>query len=132
MKIPELKAFDGASSSMELENLIWDMETYFMAIKVPESKKVTLMTIYLSSDAKLWWWTHVQDAFCSCHTTIKTWDALKRELKEQFLPNNSSWMAKDTLGRLKYEGTMREYVKQFSSLIIDVVDMAETDSCTHS
>lgn len=55
MKIPKSKSFDGARSSKELENFIWDMETYFAAAKVLESKKVTVTTMYLSSDAKLWW-----------------------------------------------------------------------------
>ena len=36
-------------------------------------------------------------------------------MKEQFLPNNTSWIARDELKRLKHERSVREYVKSFSS-----------------
>jgi hypothetical protein len=58
---------------------------------------------------------------------IETWEALKQELKEQFLPSNSSWVARDALAKLKHDGSVREYVKKFSSLMLDVTDMSETD-----
>lgn len=38
-KVPEPKSFSGARSAKELENFLWDMETYFSASKVPEEEK---------------------------------------------------------------------------------------------
>jgi hypothetical protein len=46
--------------------------------------------------------------------TIETWDRLKQELKEQFLPNNMSWLAREDLKKLKQDKLMKDYVKDFS------------------
>ena len=56
---------------------------------------------------------------------VETWNVLKKELKDQFLPYNSSWVARELLRRLKQMGTTWEYVKQFSSLMLDIRDMSD-------
>ncbi|KAL0292386.1 UNVERIFIED_CONTAM: hypothetical protein Sangu_3254400 [Sesamum angustifolium] len=58
---------------------------------------------------------------------IETWEVLKKELKDQFLPCNTSWLARESLRNLKHTGTVREFVKEFSSLMLDVRDMSEED-----
>ncbi|KAL0343011.1 UNVERIFIED_CONTAM: hypothetical protein Sangu_1188500 [Sesamum angustifolium] len=50
---------------------------------------------------------------------IETWEVLKKELKDQFLPCNTSWLARESLRNLKHTGTVREFVKEFSSLMLD-------------
>ncbi|KAA0060207.1 uncharacterized protein E5676_scaffold767G00920 [Cucumis melo var. makuwa] len=52
---------------------------------VTEEAKVTLMTMHLSEDAKLWWrsrYVDMQEERCM----IDTWDALKKEIHSQFFP----------------------------------------------
>ena len=58
---------------------------------------------------------------------IDSWEALKKELKEQFLPTNIAWVARDSLKKLKHTGIVREYVKTFSSLMLDIKNMPEED-----
>ena len=58
---------------------------------------------------------------------IDLWKALKKELKNQFLPTNTAWGARDTLKKLKQTGTMREYVKMFSSLMLDIKNMLKEE-----
>jgi hypothetical protein len=68
-------------------------------------------------------------------------------MKEQFLPNNTSWIIREELKKLKHERIVREYVKiireelkklkherlvreyvkSFSSLILDIVNISEED-----
>ena len=36
---------------------------------------------------------------------------------------NTTWMAKESLKKLKQTGSVREYMNEFSSLIIDIEDM---------
>ncbi|CAL5388391.1 unnamed protein product [Camellia sinensis] len=55
IKVPDPKAFAGNRSAKELENFLWDMEQYFKAAHVPEGEKVTITSMYLTGDAKLWW-----------------------------------------------------------------------------
>ncbi|KAH7837086.1 hypothetical protein Vadar_009350 [Vaccinium darrowii] len=89
MKVPEQKSFGGARNAKELENFLWDMEQYFPATRVLEGEKVTITAMYLMGDAKLWWRTRSEDEVCQ---KIETWEMLKKELKEQFCPYNSSWI----------------------------------------
>ena len=44
---------------------------------------------------------------------VKTWNVLKKELKDQFLPCNSSWIARESLRRLKHTCLVRDDVKEF-------------------
>ncbi|KAK4422091.1 hypothetical protein Salat_2160100 [Sesamum alatum] len=57
----------------------------------------------------------------------ETWDVLKKELKDQFVPCNTSWLARESPRKLKYSGSMRDCVKEFSSLMLDVQEMSEEE-----
>ncbi|KAA0040334.1 uncharacterized protein E5676_scaffold142G004340 [Cucumis melo var. makuwa] len=125
--IPEPKPFCGARDAKALENYIFDLEQYFRATNtVTEEAKVTLATMHMSEDAKLWWrsrFVDMQEGRC----TIDTWDALKRELCSQFFPENVEILAPRKLRDLKHTGSIREYVKQFAGLMLDIRDMSEKD-----
>ncbi|XP_070049418.1 uncharacterized protein [Nicotiana tomentosiformis] len=128
VKIPEPKAFGGARSARELENFLWDMEQYFHVIRVKDEKeKVTLTSMYLSEDAKLWWRTRVAEDESLGRPKIESWERLRKELKDQFLPNNTSWITRDKLKRLKHTGSVRAYVKEFISLMLSISNMSEED-----
>ncbi|KAA0055407.1 uncharacterized protein E5676_scaffold1428G00300 [Cucumis melo var. makuwa] len=59
--------------------------------------------------------------------TIDTWDDLKRELCSQFFPENVEILARRKLRELKHTGSIREYVKRFMGLMLDIRDMSEKD-----
>ncbi|CAA7389239.1 unnamed protein product [Spirodela intermedia] len=80
--------------------------------------------MYLSSDTKLWWLTRTEDL---ARPTIESWEDFVRELKKQFLPTNNACMAGEALRRLRHTGTVREYVKHFASLMLDVKNMSDED-----
>ena len=63
------------------------MEQYFLAVRAEERVKVTMATMYLSGDAKLWWRTKY-DGIQHGRCTIDNWEDLKRELKAQFFLEN--------------------------------------------
>jgi hypothetical protein len=46
-------------------------------------------------------------------------DSYGKKLKEQLLSNNTSWLAQEDLKKLKQDKLVRDYVKEFSSLILD-------------
>ncbi|XP_031745591.1 uncharacterized protein LOC116406038 isoform X1 [Cucumis sativus] len=127
IKIPEPKPFCGPRDAKALENFIFDIERYFKATNtVAEEAKVTLATMHLSEDAKLWWrsrYIDIQEGRC----VIDTWDSLKRELRSQFFPENVDILARWKLWELKHTGTIRKYVKQFAGLMLDISDMTEKD-----
>jgi hypothetical protein len=88
--------------------------------------------MYLTGDAKLWWRTQMKDAASAGRPSIETWKELRKELRDQFLPYNKAWVARDALKKLKHTISMREYVKQFWSLMLDIKDMSKVNSCTIS
>ena len=120
VRVLELKGFDGARSAKELENFLWDMEQLFRATQVADEEKVSITGVYLLGDAKLWWRTRLKGDAESGRPQISTWETLKRELKEQFLPTNVAWLARESLRRLKQIETLRDYVKEFNSLMLDI------------
>ncbi|KAA0067733.1 uncharacterized protein E6C27_scaffold352G00520 [Cucumis melo var. makuwa] len=127
VKISEPKPFCGARDAKALKNYIFDLEKYFKATNtVTEEAKVTLAMMHLSEDVKLWWrsqYADMQEGRC----TIDTWDALKGELRSQLFPENVEILARRKLHELKYTGNIREYVKQFAGLMLDIRDMSEKD-----
>lgn len=46
-------------------------------------------------------------------------------MKDLFLLNNKTWVARESLKRLRHIGFVREYVKEFSSLMLEIKDMLE-------
>ncbi|KAA0034901.1 uncharacterized protein E6C27_scaffold103G00290 [Cucumis melo var. makuwa] len=127
VKVPELRPFCRVRDAKALENFIFDLEQYFKATNtVIEEAKVTLTTMYLCEDAKLWWrsrYMDIQEGRCS----IDTWDVLKKELRSLFFPENVEILARRKLCDLKHTGKIREYVKQFAGLMLDICDMSEKD-----
>ncbi|KAK0596346.1 hypothetical protein LWI29_014804 [Acer saccharum] len=83
--------------------------------------------MYLGGDVKLWWRTRLMDDLSAGRPKIDKWESLKKELKDQFLPCNTSWLARENLKKLKQSGSVRDYVKDFSSLMLDIQNMLEED-----
>ena len=127
VKVPEPKRFDEIRSAKELENFMWDMEQFFRAAQVADEEKVSITGMYLMGDTKLWWRMRLEGDAESSRPQISTWKTLKQELKEQFLPTNAAWLARESLRTLKQTGIVRDYIKEFSSLMLDSKNMSEED-----
>ncbi|KAK4386098.1 hypothetical protein Sango_2480400 [Sesamum angolense] len=56
---------------------------------------------------------------------IETREVLKKELNYQFIPCNTNWVARESLRNLRHTGMVREFVKEFNSLMLDVRDMSK-------
>ncbi|KAF2288675.1 hypothetical protein GH714_010250 [Hevea brasiliensis] len=97
---PRAQVFRGARDAREVDNFIFNMELYFTAIKN-------------DSDASQ----------CS----IVTWDDFKKALKAQFYLENVAYNERCKLAELQYTGSIREYVRSFTALMLDIKDMSEAD-----
>ncbi|KAK2997876.1 hypothetical protein RJ639_025276 [Escallonia herrerae] len=102
-------------------------EQYFRAIRVDsEEIKVSMATMYLVGDAKLWWrkkYVEIEDGSC----VINTWDILKREIKSQFFVENTAFNARKALLECKHTGSVWEYCQAFSALMLDISNMSAID-----
>ena len=61
VRVHEPEGFNGNKNAKELENFLWDMEQFFKAAHIPNGEKVSITNMYLTSDAKLWWRTRMED-----------------------------------------------------------------------
>ncbi|KAL6335411.1 hypothetical protein AAG906_029654 [Vitis piasezkii] len=75
VRVLELKGFNDNRNTKELENFLWDMEQFFKVAHIPDGEKVSI-------------------------TAFTTWETLKKEFKDQFLPTNTTWEAGEALKRL--------------------------------
>lgn len=125
MKVPEPSRYEGKRDPKALDNFLWSVERYFEAMHVEDdASKICTATMYLSDDAVLWWRRRQEDikkGLCS----IATWDEFKRDLKRQFYPENVEELAMKKLRGLRQTGTIRDYISQYSSLMLEIPDMEE-------
>ncbi|KAL0449095.1 UNVERIFIED_CONTAM: hypothetical protein Slati_1465900, partial [Sesamum latifolium] len=98
LRISEPKAYGGARDAKEVENFLFDMEQYFLAANVEdEARKVSTATMYLTA------------------------------IRVQFFPKNVEYNARRALRKLEHTGSIQDYVKAFSALMLDIRDMLEKD-----
>ena len=51
----EPKKFEGTRSAKDLENFIWDIQEYFVVANIPEERQVSMASVFMTGDAKLWY-----------------------------------------------------------------------------
>ncbi|KAL8097590.1 hypothetical protein AgCh_030643 [Apium graveolens] len=71
--------------------------------------------------------THIDSDVGVYSPEITMFEALTKKLKEQFLPPNASWLARESLRNFKQMVIVRDYVKEFSSLLLDIKNMLDED-----
>ncbi|RVW12084.1 hypothetical protein CK203_087328 [Vitis vinifera] len=119
--------FSGKRDANELDNFLCHMERYFKAIALTdEATKVRTATLYLTDIATLWWrrrFANMEKGIC----TIEMWEDFKREIKRQFYPEDVAYLARENMRRLKHTCSIRYYVKEFSSLMLEIPNMTEEE-----
>ena len=125
MEVPKPHTFSGNRDAKELDNFLWHMERYFEAIALTnEAAKVRTATLYLTDNATLWWrrrFLEIEKGTC----TIDTCADFKREIKKHFYPEDVEYLARKKIKYLKHTGSIRDYVKEFSSLMLEALGMNE-------
>ena len=127
VEVSKPHTFTGKRDAKELDNYLWHMERYFEAIALTdEATKVRTATLYLTDNATLWWrrrFMEIEKGLC----TIDTWADFKREIKKQFYPEDVGYMARRKIKHLRHMGSIRDYVNEFSSLMLEAPDMNENE-----
>lgn len=127
MEVPKPKPFVGKRDAKEVENFIWQMEQFFEGCNlVDEAAKVRQASYYLSDVASLWWRRKQADIEKGLYR-IDTWEEFRRELKRHFYPENVVYEAKKKLRELKHKGSIAEYVKEFTTLMLQIPSMSDED-----
>ncbi|KAK8292025.1 hypothetical protein V6Z12_D06G095200 [Gossypium hirsutum] len=122
--VPKPERFNGAQSARDVDNFLWEMEQYFRAIGIEDDAiKVNTTSIYFTDVALLWWCRRSTDEKRGGNA-IETWEEFQREVKKQFYLQYTEKEARAELYRLTQQGTVREYVRAFSELILQISDLS--------
>ncbi|KAK3033801.1 hypothetical protein RJ639_034372 [Escallonia herrerae] len=120
-KMPEPKSYDRTGEARQMDDFFWHLERYFEALDIDyEEEKVQTAIMYLTDTTALWWMHRYTDG-----REVKTWEKFQRELKRQFYPKSVKDMAMINLRRLRQKGSVREYVKEYSALMLKIPEMSE-------
>ncbi|KAE8658956.1 GEM-like protein 1 [Hibiscus syriacus] len=94
VKVPEPQWYGETRDDKEFENFLFDIEKYFKVMQAnSEEDKVSMASLYIAGDAKIWWRSKFVDGVCS----INTWNDLKKELKKTFFPENMEYNARKNI-----------------------------------
>ena len=127
MEVLKPHTFSGKRDVKEMDNFLWHMEHYFEAITLMyEATKVRTTILYLIDNDTLWWrkrFVDIEKGAC----TIEACEDFKREIKKQFYPEDVAYMARKNMRHLMCTCLIRDYVKEFSSLMLEIPNMTEEE-----
>jgi hypothetical protein len=125
--VPPPKEFDRKRDAMEFEDFLWRIEKYFKATHMEdEEDKIETATSYLTGNAAIWWRRRHADIESGL-VRIDSWADLKGELKVKFYPSNVADEAREKLRELKHKGSISEYVKEFTNLVLQIPTLSDDD-----
>ncbi|VFQ66115.1 unnamed protein product [Cuscuta campestris] len=128
LDIPRSKSYKGSRNAKELDNFIWSMEQYFRALAISEEKRKVDMASLFLEDTAMVWWRRRQGDMEKGTCTIDTWAEFRSELKKQFYPSNVEEKAQGKLRRLQHKGSIREYVKEFTEVLLEIPDYPDKEA----
>jgi hypothetical protein len=119
--------FFGGKDAEQLDSWLFSMCEYFELIGLKDDEqRIRLAGTYLRSSATTWYRTARGDAVPESER-VKTWDQFVKEIRSNFCPLNMTKIARDRLVHLHQTDTLREYVRSFRTLVLDIPSMAEDE-----
>lgn len=126
--MPRPKVFRGNRNAKDFDTFWWSLERYLSAIGMERDKdRITTAAFYLEDNAQVWWRRKLMEmdkGLC----TVETWQQFKKLLKDQFYPSNVQEEAWGKLRRLQHKGSISEYVKNFTELVLELDNYPEEEA----
>ncbi|KAL4577739.1 hypothetical protein LXL04_013867 [Taraxacum kok-saghyz] len=127
VEAPKPTKYEGKRDPKILDEFFWSVECYFNATGIKDDKtKIDTAVLYLSENAALWWRRkhgEIEKGLCK----MDSWGEFKRQLKRQFCPHNATEMAMKKLRGMKQMGSIKDYVADFTALMLELPDLREED-----
>ncbi|KAI3412628.1 Hydrolase_4 domain-containing protein [Psidium guajava] len=123
---PKPKEFKGSRVAKDVDNFLWHVNQYFNATGIADDAlKVSTAAMYLTENALLWWRRRCDDRSGG---PITSWEEFVVEFRKQFYPAYAEEEAREELRRLEQRGSVRDYVKKFSELLLQISTMSDTEA----
>ncbi|KAK3012138.1 hypothetical protein RJ639_011762 [Escallonia herrerae] len=119
--MPVPRSYDGAREVKHVENFFWHLKWYFEALGIGDEAEKVQMEIMSLTDTDAFWWRRRYRNGCD----VNTWEKFKRELKRQLYSESIEDVVMINLRRLRQKGSMHEYVKEYSALMLKIPEMSE-------
>ena len=121
------RAFAGDKDTDSLGSWLFTMNTYLTLMGVVEDRKQILLAgTYLTGPA-LTWYRAVCSEEAAAGARVTSWAVFQQELKLNFCPTNTVKLARDRFSRLYQREGLRDYIREFRTITLDIPSMAEDE-----
>jgi hypothetical protein len=122
--------FDGSQDRKVVDAWFAELKNYLHVTKVGRHSAVELAQSYLKGYAFTWWKTVRQE---EGKTHGYTWEFFTERIKSKFIPKNFDYILRCKLCDLVNvnNDSLRQYVKAYSELMLEVRHMHELDRVCH-
>lgn len=114
-----------------MEIFLWQLDAYFENMSIAnDAAKIRMEAMYLTETSMLWWRrkkTNMEKGTFS----IDTWKQFKEELKWHIYPQNVVHETRRQLRERRQTSSIREYVKEFTKLSIQILNLTSEDLLFH-
>jgi hypothetical protein len=125
---PALPAnYSGKNNSESLEAWLFSIESYFRMTGVSlDSQKIDLAGSLLRGPASVWHRNVCSDLLPD-EFRVHDWSEFKQELRDNFVTTNPARLAREKFYSIRQSGDLREYVREFRLLMIELPELPEAD-----
>ncbi|GJS12737.1 putative retrotransposon gag domain, aspartic peptidase domain protein [Tanacetum coccineum] len=103
INVPKPSLFVGKREARAVDDFLWEMEQYLEG-------------------------RHQYRDIERGTASIDTWAEFVEDFKKHFYSENAKNEAKSWIHKLKQSGTIREYVKEFTTLVLEILELSDQDS----
>uniref|UniRef100_A0A5K0WI92 Ty3 transposon capsid-like protein domain-containing protein n=1 Tax=Nymphaea colorata TaxID=210225 RepID=A0A5K0WI92_9MAGN len=119
--------YSDSRDARAIDNFLFQVD-YYMNLQnvVEEDLKIKTVAMLLEGDAMAWWrrkMLDIENGDC----TIRTFDDFRKQLKGYFMPVDAERHAYQLVANLKQTGALRDYIRAYQKVMLDVPMMPEKD-----
>ncbi|KAI4313197.1 hypothetical protein L6164_026194 [Bauhinia variegata] len=120
--------YNGTRNATIVENFLFGLEQYFEAIGVVDDlSRISNVVTFFRDATQLWWRRkHAERERGIC--VINSWEQFKAELRKHFVPHNVDIEARGKLRRLRQSGSISDYIKEFTTIMLEIEDLSDKDA----
>src|SRR5262249_39422301 len=119
-KYPKPEKFDGKKP--KVAEWIFNLDTYFIAMKTPRREKIPYASLLLTGHANLWWRSVVWR-----DNEPNDWPEFVTMIKNQFIPITLQRELRRQIKLLKQTTSVFEYIFKLNELYMNILDMEDSE-----